>query len=142
LAPLSQPNVYTADSVAVLGYLAEALPSKVDDIFRRAEDDEANLIIPTIALGETIFTLLKGRKIFGHGVPPEKLSFFLDTLESTHAMVLADLDIKGWKLVMKTHLPEPHDRMIVATYLRSNSKAILTDDREIASLPDVKAIWN
>jgi predicted nucleic acid-binding protein len=135
-------DVYTADSVAILGYLAEALPSKVDHIFRRAEDDEASLIIPTIALGETLFTLLKGRKIFGHGVPLEKLFLFLDTLESTPAMVLVDLDIKGWKLVMKTNLPELHDRMIVATHFRSNSTAILTDDEEIASLPDVKAIWN
>jgi hypothetical protein len=56
-------------------------------------------------------------------------------------MVLADFDVRGWKLVMKTDLPELHDRMIVATHLRSNSKAILTDDEEIASLPDVKVIW-
>jgi predicted nucleic acid-binding protein len=138
---LSDADVYTADSVAILGYLAEALPSKVDDIFRRAEDERAKLIIPSIALGETIFTLLRGRKVFGLGVPPEKLSLFLDTLESTQAMVLADLDARGWKLVMKTDLPELHDRMIVAAHLRSNSKAILTDDEEIASLPDVKVVW-
>jgi predicted nucleic acid-binding protein len=138
---LSDADVYTADSVAILGYLAEALPPKADDIFRRAEDERARLIIPCIALGETIFTLLRGRKVFGLDVPPEKLSLFLDTLESTQAMVLSDLDVRGWKLVMKTDLPELHDRMIVATHLRSNSKAILTDDEEIASLPDVKVVW-
>jgi hypothetical protein len=43
---------------------------------------------------------------------------------------------------MGTDLPELHDRMIVATYHRSNSKAMLTDDEEIASLPDVAVIWN
>jgi len=139
---LSEAEAYTADSVAILGYLAGALPSEVDRIFARAEDDKASLIIPTIALGETLFTLLKGRKIFGHAVPLEKMSLFLDTLESTRAMVLLDLDIKGWKLVMRTDLPELHDRMVVATHLRANSKAILTDDEEIASMPNVQTIWN
>ena len=138
---MSDAEVYTADSVAILGYLAEALPPKVDAIFRRVEDEKAALVIPTIALGETLFTLLKGRQVFGVGVPLEKLSLFLDTLESTQDMVLADLDIKGWKLVMKIELPELHDRMIVATHLRSNSRAILTDDEEIATWSGVKAIW-
>jgi len=71
----------------------------------------------------------------------EKLTLFLDTLESTRSIVVAELDTKAWKIVMKIDLPELHDRMIVATYLRSDSEAILTDDSEIASLSSVKVIW-
>ncbi len=139
---MSDGDTYTADSTALLGYLADALPPKVDAIFRRAEDERARLLIPTITLGEVLFTLLKGRQVFGVRVPLEKLSVFLDSLETTRSMTLAELDIRGWKLVMGIELPELHDRMIVATYLRSNSKAILTDDEEIASLSDINVIWS
>jgi hypothetical protein len=37
------------------------LPGKVDEIFKRAEDEEALPVVPSIVIGETIFTLLKGQ---------------------------------------------------------------------------------
>lgn len=40
---MSEDEQYTVDSIAILGYLAEALPPKVDSIFRRAENEKARL---------------------------------------------------------------------------------------------------
>lgn len=132
---------YTADAVAVLGYLADRLPSGADGIFERAERGEATLWIPSIVLGEVLFTLLKGKEVFGHRVPPEKFVILLDSLEHSVSSRVHELGIGGWRRARDVKLNELHDRMVVATYHVTGSRAILTDDSEIAGLADVKTIW-
>jgi predicted nucleic acid-binding protein len=139
---LSDADAYTVDAIALLCYLADRLPRRVDEIFKRAEDEKALLVVPSIVVGESIFALLRGKEIFGTRIPIERLATFLDVLETSRTVRLVDLTVKGWRLVMTIDLPELHDRMIVATYLVSNSRAILTDDKQIRSLSKVKAIWN
>ncbi len=73
---------YTIDTVAVLGYLADRLPSRADRVFQKAEDGRAELVVPSITLGETLYTLLKGKEVFGVRIPMEKLSVFYDVVES------------------------------------------------------------
>jgi len=138
---LSEAERYTIDTIAILAYLADKMPPKVDAIFSRAEAEKATLVTPSITIGEAIYTLLKGREVFGVSVPSEKLILFLDTLEVSKSIVLADLDSKGWRMVMNIKLPELHDRMVVATHTMHRSKAVLTNDEEIAALKGVKAIW-
>lgn len=138
---MSRLQAYTADSVALLGYLADQLPTRVDKIFKMAEDGEALLTVPSIVIGETLFTLLKGREIFGVEVPIEKLAVLLNILETCRTIRLMDLGVEGWRLVMGLNLPELHDRMVVATHKLSGSKAILTNDKEILGLKDVETIW-
>jgi predicted nucleic acid-binding protein len=139
---LSDADVYTVDAIALLCYLADKLPHRVDEIFKRAEDEEVLLAVPSIVVGESIFTLLKGKEIFGTRIPLERLGTFLEVLETSRTVRLVDLTVKGWRLVTTINLPELHDRMIVSTYLISNSKAILTDDQEIRGLAKVRTIWN
>jgi len=138
---LSETDAYTVDAIALLCYLADRLPQKVDEIFKRAEDEEVLLVVPSIVLGEAIFTLLKGREVFGSKIPLEKLTTFLDVLETSRTVRLVDLTVAGWRLVTTINLPELHDRMVVSTHLISNSRAILTDDQEIRGFPKVKTIW-
>lgn len=138
---MSEAERYTIDTIAILAYLADKMPPKVDAIFSRAEAEKATLVTPSITIGEAIYTLLKGREVFGVSVPSEKLILFLDTLEVSKSIVLADLDSKGWRMVMNIKLPELHDRMVVATHTMHRSKAVLTNDEEIAALKGVKAIW-
>jgi len=138
---LSETDIYTVDAIALLCYLADRLPQKVDEIFKRAEDEEVLLVVPSIVLGEALFTLLKGREVFGIKIPLEKLTTFLDVLETSRTVQLVDLTVEGWRLVTTISLPELHDRMIVSTHTISNSRAILTDDQEISDLPKVKTIW-
>ena len=134
-------DVYTLDAVAVLGYLADRLPSKADQAFSRAERDEARLWIPSIVLGEVLFTLQKGRAVFGKKVPPEKFTVLLDSLEHSVSTRVHELGIEGWRHVRDVELKELHDRMVVATYHITGSRAILTDDDEISGLPNVRTIW-
>ena len=138
---MSETDAYTVDAIALLCYLADRLPQKVDEIFKRAEDEEVLLVVPSNVLGEAIFTLLKGREIFGIKIPLEKLTTFLDVLETSRTVRLVDLTVAGWRLVTTINLPELHDRMVVSTHLISNSRAILTDDQEIRGFPKVKTIW-
>jgi predicted nucleic acid-binding protein len=138
---LIETNTYTVDAIALLCYLADKLPRSVDQIFKRAEDEEAILVVPSIILGEAIFTLLKGRAVFGVKIPLEKLTTFLEVLETSRTVRLTDLTVRGWKLITTIELPELHDRIVVSTYLTSNSAAILTDDEEIQNLAHVKTVW-
>jgi predicted nucleic acid-binding protein len=138
---LIETSTYTVDAIALLCYLADKLPPSADKIFKRAEDEEAILVVPSIVLGEAIFTLLKGRAVFGVKIPLEKLTTFLEVLETSRTVRLTDLTVSGWKLITTIELPELHDRIVVSTYLTSNSAAILTDDEEIQNLPNIKTIW-
>lgn len=138
---MSQLDRYTIDSVALLGYLADKLPSRSDRIFRMAEDEKALLIVPSITLGESIFTLLKGREVFGVKVPSEKILLFLEILSTSRSLRLYDLSVEGWRGIMSIDLPELHDRMIVASYKASGSKAIVTNDDEISKLEGIRAVW-
>ena len=138
---MSEQSVYTTDTMALLCYLADRLPRRADEIFKKAEDEEAILVVPSIVLGEAIFTLLKGREIFGVKVPLEKLTTFLDILETSMTVRLVDLTVGGWRLITTINLPELHDRIVVSTHLTSGSRAILTDDEEIHRLHGIKTIW-
>jgi hypothetical protein len=138
---LIEISSYTVDAIALLCYLADKLPRGADQIFKRAEDEEASLVVPSIILGEAIFTLLKGRTVFGVKIPLEKLTTFLEVLETSRTVQLTDVTVRGWKLITTIDLPELHDRIVVSTYLTSNSAAIITDDEEIQNLPNVKTVW-
>ena len=96
---------YTIDTVAVLGYLADRLPSRADRVFQKAEDGRAELVVPSITLGETLYTLLKGKEVFGVRIPMEKLSVFYDVVESRGSLRLEDLNLNGWRDVASVCAP-------------------------------------
>jgi len=79
---LKENERYTVDTVAVLGYLADRLPSRADRVFQKAEGGRAELIVPSITQGETLYTLLNGKEVVGVRIPMEKLSVFYDVVES------------------------------------------------------------
>jgi predicted nucleic acid-binding protein len=124
-----------------VGYLADRLPSRADKVFQKAEDGRAELIVPSITLGETLYTLLNGKEVFGVRIPIEKLSVLYNVVESGGSLKLGDLNMNGWRDVVNVALPVLHDRMIVATHRQSGSKGIITDDQEISDLEGIETIW-
>jgi len=133
-------RLFTADAVVVLSYLADKLPHKSDEIFRLAEDGLVRIQVPEIAVGEIIYTILKGREVFGISIPKENILSLLDVLETSKNIFIVNLTIDGWREVMRIDLPDLHDRMIVATHVTTDSQALLTDDEEIREL-NVEVIW-
>ena len=134
-------RLFTADAVAVLAYLADKLPHKSNDIFKQAENELVRIQVPEIAVGEVIYTILKGKEVFGVSVPVKKILAFLDVLEASKNMSIVNLSITGWRKVIKIDLPDLHDRMIVATHLTTDSQALVTDDDKIGKLNGVEVIW-
>lgn len=131
--------LYTADSIAVLAYLADKLLESAEKIFRMVEDDEAKIQVPSIAVGEVLYTISKGKDVFGVAIPAEKISLILDVLEYSRGMFMVDLSMVGWRKVLEIKLPELHDRMIVATHLTTDSEALITGDDEIQKV--TRTIW-
>ncbi len=91
-------DVYIVDTVAFLAYLANTLPPKADSKFKDAEMKKIKLLLPTIALGETLYTIYKGKEIFGKAVPLEKVEFIFNVLEVEETIQLVDMNIDAWRI--------------------------------------------
>lgn len=131
---------YIVDAVAFLAFLADRLPNKADDVFKKAEKKQVKLLLPSIALGETLYTIYKGKDIFGKNIPLEKIELIFLILEQGDIIELIDLDIQAWRIFNGLTIPELHDRMIITLFHHRKATAILTNDTEIAEAAPV--IWN
>ncbi|MBD3196858.1 MAG: hypothetical protein GF317_17520 [Candidatus Lokiarchaeota archaeon] len=69
---------FIVDTVAFLSYLTNNLPKNADNIFQKAEKGEVRLLLPSIVLGETLYTIYKGREIFGKNISVEKVNKIFD----------------------------------------------------------------
>jgi predicted nucleic acid-binding protein len=131
---------YIIDTVAFLAYLADVLPKKADDIFKKAEKKQAKLLLPSIALGETLYTIYKGKAIFGKVVPLEKIELIFQILRDQNILELICLDLEGWRIFHGLNISELHDRMIVASFKLIKAESIVTNDPEISE--QFSTIWD
>ncbi|MBY9004882.1 MAG: hypothetical protein KGD73_12980 [Candidatus Lokiarchaeota archaeon] len=136
----SELKSYIVDAIAFLAYLSDTLPTKADELFKLAESKQVKLLLPSIALGETLHTIYKGKEIFGNEIPIEKIELIFQILEEEDIIELTDLDIVAWKIFNGLNIKELHDRMIVSSFYQNKASAILTKDDEIADKFPV--IWN
>ena len=130
---------FIVDTVAFLAYLSDNLPTKVDELFKKAEKKQVILLLPSIALGETLYTMYKGKEIFGNEIPLEKIELIFQILEEEEIIQLTNLDIPTWRIFNGINIPELHDRMIVSSFYQHKASAILTNDKEIAEITPI--IW-
>jgi len=132
-------NSYIVDTVAFLAYLADNLPPRADEIFKKAEHKELLLLLPSIALGETLYTIYKGKEIFGKKIPLEKVDLIFQILQVGQSIQLVNLNLDAWRVFHGLTIPELHDRMIVAIYHNSKALGIITNDPEIEDQAPI--IW-
>lgn len=130
---------YIIDTVAFLAYLADNLPLKADEVFKKAEKKNIILLLPSIALGETLFIIYKGKEIFGKSIPAEKIDLIFQILQNRETIQLVSLNLDAWKIFHDLSIPEMHDRMIVAIFHYFKALAIITNDSEIKE--HVPIIW-
>jgi len=130
---------YIIDTVAFLAYLADVLPEKANNAFKEAEKKNIKLILPSIALGETLYTIYKGKEIFRKSIPADMIDTIFQTLQNGEVIQLASMNIDAWKIFHGLDVPELHDRMIVATFYYYRAKMIITNDPEISER--VPSIW-
>ncbi len=129
------------DTVGLLAYFVNKHSTKVDEIFEKIETSKTKLLIPSIVIGEMIYTLIKEKEIFGEIIEKTKLEFILDTLYENPAFLIKDLTYEGWKLFLELPISELHDRMIVATCKQEKVGKIITRDKEIVKSGLLQTIW-
>ncbi|OLS22554.1 MAG: hypothetical protein HeimC2_29280 [Candidatus Heimdallarchaeota archaeon LC_2] len=133
---------YGIDTVAILRYLTGTLPSRVDTILSKAEDNKIDLVIPSIVVGELIYTIEKGKLVSGKQIHKDKLDLIITTLLSSHIFSIRDLTPSGWEIFINSNIPELHDRLIVATCLQENVEALITSDQEILEGNEISVVWS
>jgi predicted nucleic acid-binding protein len=130
-------ETYVLDTVALVRYFEDDLPKSADKIFSLAEGGKAKLLIPSIVLGEFIYSALKGRLRVRdlHSTIME----LLHGIEASEYLLSVDMTLPSWQKFLSLKVPELHDRMICAIAASLNI-AVLTNDPEIKA-DGIRTIW-
>ncbi|KKK89112.1 hypothetical protein LCGC14_2736410, partial [marine sediment metagenome] len=91
-------DLYIIDTVAFLAYLADKLPGEADKLFKKAEKKQIKLLLPSIVLGESLYTIYKGRDIFGKSISLEKVDLIFQILKNKDVIELVNLSLEGWQI--------------------------------------------
>ncbi|MCE7736429.1 MAG: type II toxin-antitoxin system VapC family toxin [Candidatus Heimdallarchaeota archaeon] len=138
---MGNADLYGTDTVSLLTYFTNQLPQKADLIFKKAENNEIVILIPSIVIGELIYTILKGKEIFGKKIPQTNVNFILEVIFRSPSFKIVDLKLKGWNLLLSSKIPELHDRMIVATCIQEGVKMLVTNDSDILNSKEIEVVW-
>lgn len=134
-------KIYGLDSVALLSYFANKLGKDGDKIFSKAESNEVRMLVPSIVIGESIYTILKKRNIFGNFIPREKINYILDVLHQSSIFEIVDLTKDGWKYFLNSNIRGLHDRIIVSTCKQEGVENLITKDEEIKKSNEIHVLW-
>ena len=134
-------EIYGVDSVALLSYFANKLGKDGNEIFSKAESNEARMVVPSIVIGESIYIILKKKNIFGIEIPREKINYILDVIYQSPIFNVVDLTKIGWKYFLDSNIRGLHDRMIVSTCLQEGVENLITKDEEMIKSNEIIALW-
>ena len=130
-------ETYVVDTVALARYFEDDLPRAADKIFRLAEEGKAELLIPSIVIGEFIYSVLKGRlKVADIRSTIVEL---LQTIQISEYLHQVDMTLAEWQEFLNLKVPELHDRMICAVAVAHNA-TVMTNDLEIRA-EGIHTIW-
>jgi PIN domain nuclease of toxin-antitoxin system len=127
---------FVADTHALLWWFTDnpKISSKAEEIFKKCEEGENVIFIPSIVIAELLSIFEKKRISFN----------FRDLFKKIHTsenFVLIPLDYPILqKMVVLKDVPELHDKIIVSTakYLKA---PLITKDKTLRKLPSIKTIW-
>lgn len=127
-------NVYVSDAVAFLHYLLDRLPRNADRVFREAEAGRALIYLPTIAAAE-LYYLFERKNWMNYW---RKLQ---NRMQEISTIQYYPFDSKVLAFFRKTKATEIHDKIIISTAKMLNAVALITKDRQLINLSEVKTIW-
>ncbi len=129
------------DTVALLAYFTDNLGEQSQEIFDHAENSEKTLLIPEIVIGELLYTIFKGRNVFGDYIDVSQSIDIVESLHSHPMFLIRPLTQIGWKIFLSSNIPELHDRMIVATCKQDNVAVLVTRDEDIIKSKEIQCVW-
>lgn len=132
--------IYTADAVAILVYLVDALPERVDQIFAAAEAGETAIQIPSTAFAEVLYAVSRDKDVRGtvlEGSPEDVRAAVIDDGPFVLAPIDNETFVEYADLVGEFTI---HDGLVVASHRAHGTDAILTSDGPIAGA-GIDTVW-
>ncbi|MCI4334476.1 MAG: PIN domain-containing protein [Thermoplasmata archaeon] len=126
------------DTVALIRHLDDSLPRRSERIFREAENGEATLFLPEVALGEFAYLALRGR--IGAPEPRSLVEEVLTQVRGSGYIQLAALGPMGWGSFLDLAIPELHDRMIASLAI-SRGLPLVSNDPAFLRVPSLSVVW-
>lgn len=133
-------ETYTADAVALLCYLVDALPDAADQIFAGAEAGAAVIQVPDTALAEVLYAVSRDKDVRGvtlTGSPEDARQALLANgpiaLTPIDEVALAEFA----RIVGQFSI---HDGLVVASHRANGTAAVITSDGVIREA-DVETVW-
>ena len=127
--------MYVTDTHAFLWYLSEdkRLSKKALEAFEECDSGKDIMIVPSIVLVETLF-LCENKRV------ELKFEEILSRLQISSNYHVYPLDERVVAECLNIKLPDPHDRIIVATAKLLNAE-LITKDEKIRKAKIIKTIW-
>jgi predicted nucleic acid-binding protein len=132
---------YTADAVALLVYLADALPRDADRVFAEAEAGETVIQTPSTALAEVLFSVSRDTEVRGvelSGTPEHARQALVG---NGPVSVTPDRDETMVEYAEIVDTFSIHDGLIVASHRAQGTAAVITADGVIRDA-DVETVWD
>ncbi|WP_336022308.1 hypothetical protein [Halobellus salinisoli] len=132
--------VYTADAVALLVYLVDALPREADQVFAEAEAGETVIQAPSTALAEVMYSVSRDKDVRGvslSGTPEDARRALIGNGPISVAPVDDAELVEYAQVVTECSI---HDALIVASHRARDTDAIITTDGVIDEA-DYATVW-
>lgn len=131
---------YTADAVALLTYLVDALPQRADRIFAEAEAGETVIQAPSTALAEVLYSVARDKNVRGvrlSGTPEEAHQALVGNGPVSVAPIADEELIEYARIVDDFTI---HDALIVTSHQVRETDSIITTDGAIHDA-GFRTIW-
>ena len=131
---------YTADAVALLVYLVDALPNSADRVFAEAEAGETVITTPGTALAEVLYSVSRDKDVRGvtlTGTPEDARQALVVNGPVSVAPVGDEALTEYARIVGEFGI---HDAFVVASHRARETDAIITTDGVIADAT-VDTVW-
>jgi len=125
---------YISDAVAFLYYLLDKLPSEADEAFKEAEEGRAVLYLPTIAAAELYYLFERKGWI-------KQLSKLKAEMRKHTTFTYYSFSVDVLNLFEETKAREILDKIIISTAKLVKAQALITKDKELNMLGEVKTLW-
>ena len=133
--------VYTADAVAMLTYLVDALPPRANRLFAEAEAGETVLEAPATALAETLYAVSRDKTVRGFELVGSAEETRRALVANGPVSVAADDEAVLAEYAVLADQFTLHDGLLVASHRANGTDAIITTDGGIADA-GVETVWN
>jgi len=125
---------YVSDSVAFLYFLLDRLPRRANKAFREAEEGRAVMYLPTIAAAELYYLFEKRGWL-------EQWTELRNRMAEVVNFQYYPFNERVLNLIRTTKAKELHDKIIVLTCRAVDADGLVTNDRKLSALGEVKTIW-